>query len=62
MFQLCFFTDSILFPKDQGECSRRNFLLESNDADRLLFHINCGAHAVVTNGGLTAHRPRFILN
>ena len=29
----------------------------STDDSRLLFHPNCGSHAAVINGGLTAHRP-----
>ena len=27
------------------------------DDNRLTFHPNCGSHAAVINGGLTAHRP-----
>ena len=27
------------------------------DENRLNFHPNCGSHAAVINGGLTAHRP-----
>ena len=27
------------------------------DENRLTFHPNCGSHAAVINGGLTAHRP-----
>ncbi|XP_077301800.1 neuralized E3 ubiquitin protein ligase 4 [Arctopsyche grandis] len=51
-------SNSITHGKDHGEPSRRNFIIDLAISDRLLFHSNCGAHAVVSNGGLTAHRPR----
>ncbi len=31
---------------------------ESQDVEKLTFHIHCGTHAAVINGQRTAHRPK----
>ncbi|TRY73920.1 hypothetical protein TCAL_09119 [Tigriopus californicus] len=44
---------------EQNLITRRNVAMRElfPDENRLLFHPNCGSHAAVMNGGMSAHRP-----
>lgn len=44
---------------EQNLITRRNVAMRElfPDENRLLFHPNCGSHAAVINGGMSAHRP-----
>ena len=44
---------------EQNLITRRNVAMREQftEENRLLFHPNCGSHAAVINGGLSAHRP-----
>ena len=44
---------------EQNLITRRNVASREQviEENRLLFHHNCGSHAAVINGGVTAHRP-----
>ncbi len=44
---------------EQNLITRRNVAMREHftEENRLLFHRNCGSHAAVINGGLSAHRP-----
>jgi hypothetical protein len=44
---------------EQNLITRRNVAMREQftEENRLLFHPNCGSHAAVISGGLSAHRP-----
>ena len=45
---LCSSTVMIVYP----------FSDDSQDVEKLTFHMHCGSHAAVINGQRTAHRPK----